>query len=54
MGTRSESGAEVEVRTSFALPHSEDENQIAFDMEYLVEMQELLHRNGTKEVILGW
>ncbi|ORX36129.1 Mov34-domain-containing protein [Kockovaella imperatae] len=54
MGTRSESGAEVEVRTSFALPHSEDENQIAFDMEFLMEMVDLLNKNGTKEVIVGW
>ena len=44
----------MEVRTSFAVPHNEGEKVIAFDMDYLVEMENLLSRNGTKEHVVGW
>lgn len=54
MGTRSESGQEIDVRSSFAVPHSEDEAQIAVDMPFQQGMMDLLSKNGTKEQIVGW
>lgn len=53
LGTRSDNG-EVEVRSSFAVLHSETEEQVAVDMEYLKTMYELHHRVNPKEVIVGW
>jgi translation initiation factor 3 subunit F len=54
MGTRSESGQEIDVRSCFAVPHSETKEQIAVDMPFQQAMQDLLNRNGTKEQIVGW
>lgn len=54
MGTRSESGQEIDVRSCFAVPHSENEDQIAVDMPFQQGMQDLLSKNGTKEQIVGW
>lgn len=54
MGSRSESGQEIDVRSSFAVPHSEDEAQIAVDMPFQQGMMDLLSKNGTKEQIVGW
>lgn len=54
MGSRSESGQEIDVRSSFAVPHSEDETQIAVDMPFQQGMMDLLSKNGTKEQIVGW
>ena len=50
--------AELEIRSCFALPHSETESQVAVDMDYHKTMTELMGRvNGSgphKEVIVGW
>ncbi|KAJ9123934.1 hypothetical protein QFC22_000725 [Naganishia vaughanmartiniae] len=50
--------AELEIRSCFALPHSETESQVAVDMDYHKNMTELMGRvTGTgagKEVIVGW
>lgn len=54
MGTRSESGQEIDVRSCFAVPHSETKEQIAVDMPFQQAMQDLLNKNGTKEQIVGW
>jgi len=54
MGTRSESGQEVTIRSSFAVPHSEDEEKIALDMPFHQAMVDLLSKNGAKEQIVGW
>lgn len=53
LGTRSDSG-EVEIRSSFAVLHSETEEQVAVDMEYHRTMYELHHRVNPKEIIVGW
>ncbi|WFD29213.1 hypothetical protein MSPP1_000219 [Malassezia sp. CBS 17886] len=54
LGTRSES--EVEVRTCFAVPHSESEDpwQIHLDAEHHRRMLELHQRVNPEEVVLGW
>lgn len=54
MGTRSESGQEIDVRSSFAVPHAENEDQIAVDGNFQQEMQKLVNQTGTKEQIVGW
>jgi translation initiation factor 3 subunit F len=54
MGLRSENGLEIEVRSCFAVPHSEDEEKIALDMPFHQSMVDLLAKNGAKEVIVGW
>lgn len=54
MGSRSENGQEIDVRSCFAVPHKEDENQIAVDMPFQQGMVQLLAKNGAKEQIVGW
>lgn len=54
MGSRSESGTEIQVRSSFAVPHSEDEEKIALDMPFHQAMVDLIAKNGAKEQIVGW
>ena len=53
LGTRSDTG-EIEVRSSFAVLHSETAEQVAVDMEYHHAMYELHHKVNPKEVIVGW
>ncbi|CCL98585.1 uncharacterized protein FIBRA_00586 [Fibroporia radiculosa] len=53
LGKRSENG-EIEVRSSFAVLHSETEEQVAVDMDYLKTMYELHHKVNPKEGIVGW
>ncbi|EJF62369.1 Mov34-domain-containing protein [Dichomitus squalens LYAD-421 SS1] len=53
LGTRSDNG-EVEVRSAFAVLHSETEVQVAVDMEYHRTMYDLHHKVNPKEVIVGW
>ena len=53
LGIRSDNG-EVEVRSSFAVLHSETAEQVAVDMDYLRAMYELHHKVNSKEVIVGW
>lgn len=52
LGVRNEN--EVEVRSSFAVLHSETSEQVAVDMEYHRTMYELHHKVNPKEVIVGW
>jgi translation initiation factor 3 subunit F len=54
MGVRSENGLEIEVRSCFAVPHSENDEMVALDMPFLQSMVEMLSKNGAKEVIVGW
>ncbi|KII95033.1 hypothetical protein PLICRDRAFT_169725 [Plicaturopsis crispa FD-325 SS-3] len=54
LGTRSADGSEVDVRSSFAVLHSETDEQVAVDMEYHRTMYELHHKVAPKEVIVGW
>jgi hypothetical protein len=53
LGTVSDSG-EVEVRSSYAVPHSESEQQVAIDGDHHRAMYELHHRVNPKEVVIGW
>jgi translation initiation factor 3 subunit F len=52
LGTRHEN--QVEVRSSFAVLHSETDEQVAVDMDYHHTMYELHHKVNPKEVIIGW
>jgi len=52
LGTRTDNG--VEVRSSFAVLHSETDEQVAVDMDYHRTMYELHHKVNPKEVIVGW
>ena len=55
LGVRSTTdSSEVEVRSSFAVLHSETSEQVAVDMEYHRTMYELHHKVDPKEVIVGW
>ena len=53
LGSRSDNG-EVEVRSAFAVLHSETADQVAVDMEYHRTMYDLHHKVNPKEVIVGW
>ncbi|KAH7930643.1 Mov34-domain-containing protein [Leucogyrophana mollusca] len=52
LGTRTDT--EIEVRSSFAVLHSETSEQVAVDMEYHRSMYELHHKVNPKEIIVGW
>ncbi|KAF7981685.1 hypothetical protein HWV62_32242 [Athelia sp. TMB] len=54
LGVRSESDSTVEVRSAFAVLHSETSEQVAVDMEYHRAMWDLHHKVNPKEVIVGW
>ncbi|KAI0050555.1 Mov34-domain-containing protein [Auriscalpium vulgare] len=54
LGLRSENDDSVDVRGSFAVLHSETDEQVAVDMEYHRAMYELNQRISPKEVIVGW
>ncbi|KAK0555220.1 hypothetical protein OC845_000357 [Tilletia horrida] len=52
LGIRTES--EIEIRSSFAIPHKETEEQVEVDIEYHRKMAELHARTNPGEVIVGW
>lgn len=54
LGTRSEDGSEVEVRSAFAVGHSEAEDQVEVDMEYHKQMLALHLKANPREVLVGW
>ncbi|EIN10505.1 Mov34-domain-containing protein [Punctularia strigosozonata HHB-11173 SS5] len=45
---------EIEIRSSFAVLHSETAEQVAVDMEYHQTMYDLHHKVHPKETIVGW
>lgn len=45
---------EVEVRTAFAVLHSETADQVAIDEEYFRNMLEISQRVNPKEQVVGW
>ncbi|KAG4417448.1 hypothetical protein IFR04_009401 [Cadophora malorum] len=53
LGVRSEDG-EVEVRNCFAIPHTENEDQVEVDVEYQKNMLALQLKANPREVLLGW
>ncbi|KAJ7180398.1 JAB1/Mov34/MPN/PAD-1 ubiquitin protease-domain-containing protein [Mycena crocata] len=54
LGTRSADNTQIHVRSSFAVLHSENDEQVAVDMEYHRTMYELHSRVTPKETIVGW
>ncbi|KAF5363306.1 hypothetical protein D9756_000203 [Leucocoprinus leucothites] len=52
LGRRTEN--EIEIKSAFAVLHSETDEQVAVDMEYHRTMYELHHKVNPKEVIVGW
>lgn len=54
VGVRSEDGTEAEVRSSFAIPHTENEDQVEVDVEYQKNMLALTLRASPRETLLGW
>ncbi|KAG0624298.1 hypothetical protein M758_3G237900 [Ceratodon purpureus] len=44
----------VEIRNSYAVPHSEQADQVAVDIDYHRTMFELHQRVNSKEIIIGW
>jgi translation initiation factor 3 subunit F len=45
---------EVEVRNCFAIPHTENEDQVEVDVEYQKNMLALQLKANPREVLLGW
>lgn len=54
LGTRSEDGTEVEIRTCFAVGHTETTDQVEVDMEYQKQMLALHLKANPKEILVGW
>ncbi|KAI0141670.1 JAB1/Mov34/MPN/PAD-1 ubiquitin protease-domain-containing protein [Xylariaceae sp. FL1272] len=54
IGTRSEDGSDVSVVSSFAIPHTENEDQVEVDVEYQKNMLALHLKVNPREVLLGW
>ncbi|KAK9460372.1 JAB1/Mov34/MPN/PAD-1 ubiquitin protease-domain-containing protein [Lipomyces oligophaga] len=54
LGTRSEDGTEIEIRSAFAVPHAEADAQVEIDMEYHKTMYNLYHKANPKEILVGW
>ncbi|KFH40512.1 Eukaryotic translation initiation factor 3 subunit F-like protein [Hapsidospora chrysogenum ATCC 11550] len=54
VGHRSEDGTEVEVRSCFAIPHTEEEDQVEVDVEYQKNMLALTLKANPRESLLGW
>jgi translation initiation factor 3 subunit F len=54
LGTRTDGGAVVDVRTAFAVLHSETDEMVAVDREYHRTMFDLCHKVNPREVIVGW
>lgn len=54
LGTRTEDGTEVEIRSAFAVGHTETAEQVEVDMEYQKQMLALHLKANPKEVLVGW
>ncbi|PGH19151.1 eukaryotic translation initiation factor 3 subunit F [Polytolypa hystricis UAMH7299] len=54
LGSRSEDGTEVEIRSSFAVGHTETTDQVEVDMEYQKQMLALHLKANPREVLVGW
>ncbi|XP_077967939.1 eukaryotic translation initiation factor 3 subunit F-like [Styela clava] len=44
----------VTVTNAFCVPHTESDDEVAFDMEYAKNMYDLHRKVNTNEVIVGW
>ncbi|OAA53235.1 Mov34/MPN/PAD-1 [Niveomyces insectorum RCEF 264] len=54
VGVRSEDTLEVEVRSCFAIPHTETDDQVEVDVEYQKNMLALTLKASPRESLLGW
>ncbi|KAJ2023564.1 hypothetical protein H4218_003134 [Coemansia sp. IMI 209128] len=54
LGVRSEDGRVVEIRSCFAVPHFETEDQVEVDMEHHRSMFALHKKASAREQIVGW
>lgn len=54
LGTRSEDGTEVEIRSTFAVGHTETTDQVEVDMEYQKQMLALHLKANPREFLVGW
>jgi translation initiation factor 3 subunit F len=54
IGSRSEDGAEASVSSAFAIPHTENEDQVEVDVEYQKNMLALHLKASPRETLLGW
>jgi translation initiation factor 3 subunit F len=55
LGTRTQdSGVIVDVRTAFAVLHSETDEMVAVDRDYHQTMVDLCHKVNPREVVVGW
>ncbi|PRT56848.1 Eukaryotic translation initiation factor 3 subunit F [Wickerhamiella sorbophila] len=54
VGTRSDDGNEVEVKSAYIVPIDESEDQVDINIEYHKEMFQLVRRVNPESVILGW
>ncbi|KAI1331728.1 JAB1/Mov34/MPN/PAD-1 ubiquitin protease-domain-containing protein [Xylariaceae sp. FL0255] len=54
IGTRSEDGTDVSVASAFAIPHTENEDQVEVDVEYQKNMLSLHLKANPRESLLGW
>lgn len=54
IGVRSEDGTEASVTQTFAIPHTETEDQVEVDVEYQKTMLAMTLKASPKEQLLGW
>ena len=44
----------VNVTNTFCVPHTESEDEVAFDMEFARNMYDLHRKVNPSEIIVGW
>ena len=54
LGSRNEDDTVIEVRSCFAVGHTETTDQVEVDMEYQKQMLALHLKSNPKEVLVGW
>ncbi|KAF2721457.1 eukaryotic translation initiation factor 3 subunit F [Polychaeton citri CBS 116435] len=54
LGVRSDDGTEIEIRNCYAVPHTENQEQVEVDMDYHKSMLSLHLRANPKENLVGW
>lgn len=54
LGTRSDDGSEITIQNCYAVPHTENAEQVEVDMEYQKTMLSMQLRANPKEVLVGW
>ena len=45
---------DIEIRNCFAVPHTEENDNVLLDIPYHQNMLELYHKVNPKELIVGW